>query len=60
MVIKVYLDPKLKANIDMHAGILAAHEKDFNLAYSYFFEDFDAFNILNQKNKNKALLASYL
>jgi len=54
---KVYIEPKLQANIDMHAGILAAHEKDFNLAYSYFFEAFDVYNIPNQKRRNKGLKA---
>ena len=51
LITKVYVEPKLQANIDMHAGILAAHEKDFNLAYSYFYEAFDAYNIPNQKKK---------
>jgi 26S proteasome regulatory subunit N6 len=53
LVTKVYIEPKLQANIDMHAGILAAHEKDFNLAYSYFFESFDVYNIPTQKKKIK-------
>ena len=57
LISKVYVEPKLQANIDLQAGILAAHEKDFNLAYSYFFEAFDAYNIPNQKRKNKALRA---
>lgn len=57
LVTKVYVEPKLQANIDMQAGILAAHEKDFNLAYSYFFEAFDVYNIPNQKRKNKGLRA---
>ena len=57
LVTKVYIEPKLQANIDMHAGILAAHEKDFNLAYSYFFESFDVYNIPTQKKKNKAMKA---
>ena len=57
LITKVYVEPKLQANIDLQAGILAAHEKDFNLAYSYFFEAFDAYNIPNQKRKNKALRA---
>ena len=57
LVTKVYIEPKLQANIDMHAGILAAHEKDFNLAYSYFFEAFDVFNIPSKKRKNKGLRA---
>ena len=55
LVTKVYIEPKLQANIDLHAGILAAHEKDFNLAYSYFFEAFDVFNIPNKKRRNKGL-----
>ena len=57
LITKVYVEPKLQANIDLQAGILAAHEKDFNLAYSYFFEAFDAYNIPNQKRKNKGLRA---
>ena len=57
LVTKVYVEQKLQANIDMQAGILAAHEKDFNLAYSYFFEAFDVYNIPNQKRRNKGLRA---
>ena len=54
---KVYIEPKLQAKIDMHAGILAAYEKDYNLAYSYFYESFDVFNIPNIKNTEKAIKA---
>ena len=54
---KVYVEPKLQANIDIHAGILAAYEKDFNLAYSYFYEAFDVYNIPSQRRKAKALKA---
>ena len=57
LITKVYVEPKLQANIDLHAGILAAHEKDFNLAYSYFFEAFDVYNIPTQRRKAKALRA---
>ena len=57
LVTKVYVEPKLQASIDMQAGILAAHEKDFNLAYSYLFEAFDVYNIPNQKKRNKGLRA---
>jgi 26S proteasome regulatory subunit N6 len=57
LVTKVYIEPKLQANIDMHAGILASHEKDFNLAYSYFFESFDVYNIPTMRKKKKALKA---
>jgi len=54
---KVYIEPKLQAKVDMHAGVLAAFEKDYNLAYSYFYESFDVFNIPNIKNTEKALKA---
>ena len=57
LITKVYVEPKLQANIDMHAGILAAYEKDFNLAYSYFYEAFDVFNIPTQRRKTKGLRA---
>ena len=57
LVTKVYVEPKLQASIDMQAGILAAHEKDFNLAYSYLFEAFDVYNIPSQKRRNKGLRA---
>ena len=59
LITKVYVEPKLQANIDMHAGILAAYEKDFNLAFSYFFEAFDVYNIPNKKRKNKGLRFSF-
>jgi 26S proteasome regulatory subunit N6 len=52
---KVYIEPKLQAEIDMHAGILSAQEKDFNLSYSYFYESFDVYNML--KRQQKALKA---
>ena len=51
---KVYIEPKMQAKVDMHAGVLAAFEKDYNLAYSYFYESFDVFNIPNIKNTAKA------
>ncbi len=54
---KVYIEPKLQAAIDMHAGILSLHEKDFNLAYSYFYETFDVYNLPNVKKPKKALKA---
>lgn len=52
---KVYIDPKLQAGLDMHAGILSAQEKDYNLAYSYFYEAFDVYNIPTIKKTQKAL-----
>jgi 26S proteasome regulatory subunit N6 len=57
LVTKVYIEPKLQAEIDMHAGILSAHERDFGLAYSYFYESFDVYNLPHVKKPKKALRA---
>lgn len=54
---KVYVEPKLQAEIDFHAGILAAHEKDYDLAYSYFYEAFDTFSLPSVNNSESALRA---
>ena len=54
---KVYIEPVLQAEIDMHAGIFALHERDFNLSYSYFYESFDVYNLTHVKKPNKALKA---
>lgn len=56
---KVYIEPKLQAKIDMHAGVIASQEKDYNLGYSYFFESFDVYNLPQIKKPElakKALL----
>jgi 26S proteasome regulatory subunit N6 len=55
LITKVYIEPRLQASIDMHAGIIAAHEKDYNLAYSYFYESFDVYNLHTVRKTNKAL-----
>lgn len=54
---KVYIEPLLQAKIDMHAGIISLHEKDYNLSYSYFYETFDVYNIPHIKKPKKALKA---
>lgn len=54
---KVFIEPKLQAKIDMHSGMISAHEKDFNLAYSYFYEAFDVYNLPQVKKPEIALKA---
>jgi len=49
------VEPHYQAEIDMHAGIIALHEKDYNLSYSYFYESFDVYNISTNKKPKKAL-----
>ena len=44
----IYVVPALQAQIDIHSGVIAAEESDFNTAYSYFFESFEGFNSLHE------------
>ncbi len=55
LITKVYIEPRLQAEIDVHAGTIAAHEKDYNLAYSYFYEAYDVFNLPAVNKTSKAL-----
>jgi len=49
----IHCPPLLTADIDMWSGILAAREKDFRTAYSYFYEAFEAFNTADKVKKAK-------
>ncbi len=42
----IYVPPALQSEIDMQAGIIAAEEKDYKTAYSYFYEGFEGFQNL--------------
>lgn len=45
----IYVPLGLQAEIDMQAGIIAAEEKDYKTAYSYFYEGFEGFMSLEDK-----------
>jgi len=49
----IHCPPLLQADIDMWSGVLAAREKDFRTAYSYFYEGFEAFNASEKAAKAK-------
>jgi 26S proteasome regulatory subunit N6 len=39
----IYVIPALQAEIDMMSGLIATDEKDYNTAYSYFYETFEGY-----------------
>lgn len=49
----IYVVQKVQAQMDEMSGVLAAEEHDYNTAYSYFFEAFEAYN--QMKDKENAL-----
>jgi len=49
----IHCPPLLQADIDSWSGIIAAREKDFRTAYSYFYEAFEAFNAADKGKKAK-------
>lgn len=47
----IYVPLPLQAEIDMQAGIIAAEEKDYKTAFSYFYEGFEGYVSLEDKLK---------
>ena len=46
--------PLLQAEIDMMSGLIAADEKDYTTAYSYFYETFEGYRSLNDPTAGTA------
>ena len=51
----IYCPPHLQAALDLQSGILHAEDKDYNTAYSYFFETFENLSSQDDPGALKAL-----
>ncbi|KIJ09851.1 hypothetical protein PAXINDRAFT_102153 [Paxillus involutus ATCC 200175] len=51
----IYCPPHLQAALDLQSGILHAEDKDYNTAYSYFFETFENMNAQDDPGALNAL-----
>lgn len=52
----IHCPPLLQAEIDIWSGVVAAHEKDFRTAFSYFYEAFEAFNSADSEEKARTAM----
>eukprot|EP00981_Chlorochromonas_danica_P001969 scaffold409_cov167-Ochromonas_danica.AAC.1 len=55
----IYVVPLLQAEIDEMSGILLCEEGEYNTAYSYFLEAFDAYDTANQ-SRNAVSCLKYM
>ena len=47
----IYIVPQMQAEIDQMSGLIAADEKDYQTAYSYFYETFEGYRSMNEIEK---------
>ena len=51
----IYVPPNAQAEIDCQSGTLHAEEKDYKTAYSYFYEGFEQYSSVDEKNAGPVL-----
>eukprot|EP01064_Diplonema_japonicum_P013421 TRINITY_DN2098_c0_g3_i1.p1 TRINITY_DN2098_c0_g3~~TRINITY_DN2098_c0_g3_i1.p1 ORF type:complete len:474 (+),score=138.23 TRINITY_DN2098_c0_g3_i1:47-1423(+) len=56
----IYIAPLTQAEIDMQSGVIAAEEKDFKVAYSYFFEAFEGYHCTGEHNVESEAALKYM
>ena len=54
----IYVDAATQADIDLLSGIIYSYQHDFNTAFSFFFEAYDAFE--NLKDPQAAVALKYM
>ncbi|KAH7889128.1 proteasome regulatory particle subunit [Phlebopus sp. FC_14] len=54
----IYCPPHLQAGLDLQSGVLHAEDKDYNTAYSYFFETFE--NMSSQDDPGALTALKYM
>lgn len=55
----IYIVPMLQSEIDMMSGLIAADERDYNTAYSYFYETFEGYRSMNE-HKNAGVAFKFM
>ncbi len=51
----IYITPMMQAEVDMMSGILCAEERDYNTAYSYFYEAYETYRISGHRYCTRSL-----
>eukprot|EP01017_Pseudomicrothorax_dubius_P028596 TRINITY_DN3401_c0_g2_i1.p1 TRINITY_DN3401_c0_g2~~TRINITY_DN3401_c0_g2_i1.p1 ORF type:complete len:357 (+),score=135.10 TRINITY_DN3401_c0_g2_i1:337-1407(+) len=51
----IYCPPQTQAELDLMSGVLYSEEKDYQTAYSYFYEAFEAFNTFDERSARQTL-----